>query len=282
MRLPKHEVWYEGFPINGNVGFALLSDLHHGLTANTHKNIEDLFKALQIKLKGSNTCFIFAGDQISCKQENHFKLFRLFREKFPDHTQYPAVFCGGNHDMWDSYQRHGKLIPYPISYEELIENRKKIADTFHLHDVQNGIFEAPNNIAVVGFDSWYWHLSPRTNDKTFMAMQYCEQDAFVFLNKKAHSDLDKILQLDLSKYRKKICVTHFPPFTDNIKYHEFNASHNFMEPITKNFDVLCVGHSHKKANFFENGCHVLNCGSESGLDKNEKIRECPRAVLFTI
>lgn len=278
MKLPNHEFWYEGFPISGNVGFALLSDLHHGLTGNTHRNIENLFKQLVVRLKGSMTCFIFAGDMISIKQENHFKLFRLFREYFPDHVQYPAVLCYGNHDFWDYDRRH-----QPPTYEEILAHRKEVCETFHLHDVDNGIFEAFNNVAVVGYDGWYWHLNPQTNDKTFMAREYQGKDTFVFLNTKAHNDLDRLLQLDYSKYRKKICVTHFPPFTDNIKFHEHNASHSHMEPITTNFDVLCVGHSHRKENFFENGCHVLNCGSESGRGpKGYGIRECPRAVLFTI
>jgi len=273
MRLQKFE-WYEASPIKGNVDFALLSDLHHGLTGNTHKNIEHLFRSLRSRLMGHRTCFIFAGDLISVKQENHFKLFRLFREYFQN---YPAVMCYGNHDFWN----YGKGC-IPPGYDEILSHRKEICEEFQLHDVDSGIFEM-NDVAVVGFDGWYWKIDLLSNDRENMALDFRGEDPFAFLNKKAYNDLDRILHLDYSKYRKKICVTHFPPFTENIKYYEHNANHSYMEWITKNFDVMCVGHSHKKANFVENGCLVLNCGSESGTGPNGMgIRECPRAVLFSI
>jgi predicted phosphodiesterase len=300
MKFPKYEIWSvdkngEQKSLRTPVDFILMSDLHYGFSHKTH----DLINRMLIRAKdciGKDTVFLLAGDIISASQKSFFQFFTLLRTHYPDNK---VVFCYGNHDFWETSKR----FPLP-SYEQLMETRKQICSDFNLHDVSSGILSLEIDrriskvidhkkvkvdgsgdiykVAITGFDGWYWHLDPPTNDKLHMLPAWDQGDPFSFLNQKAHKDLETILSADYSDFKKKLCITHFPPFIDRIQADKYSANRSYMSFLTENFDILCVGHSHRKESFFEGKCLVLNAGGLTTFTPNDQIIEYPKMLMFNI
>lgn len=240
--------------------FCLTSDLHAGFSKKTVR-IHEKYFAKHAEAINDCAALLLAGDLISHNQHALETLFRTIRENI----SIPVVACFGNHDFWDRNHH-----PCPRSYDKLVSHRETIAYLYDVKLVSAGpqIF---GDVVVVGFDGWYAKTDLPTNDRLHMAKGYKGEDPFAFLLKKAWRDLDALLELDLSSYRKKICLTHFPPFTDHIRYADYCANFNMLPFITEKFDFLCVGHSHRRNDFLEGECRVLNAGSD--YDK-------PRHIIF--
>jgi predicted phosphodiesterase len=85
----------------------------------------------------------------------------------------------------------------------------------------------------------------------------------VYFSYQAHKELDQILiDVDQHKDKKKICVTHFPPYSKDPKYEIYCANTNYLDFITDKFDLLVVGHSHQTEDWLSKSCRVVNAGTK--------------------
>lgn len=151
---------------------------------------------------------------------------------------------------------------------------------FKEHNVHH-LEEGPHvvdDVIVCGFDGWYNRADPPTNDSDRMIGNIEGCPAMVYHSSRAYKELCRVLDTDTDSYRKSICVSHFPPFGGDRKGlterdMSYSANPRYLEPITEKFDVFCVGHSHMHVDRIENGCRLLNAGS----DYNS-----PRFVIFDV
>lgn len=236
------------------------SDVHEGHTNNTIKIHEKFFAKLaeEYAKPDGPDALILAGDLVSHKQKSLKVLFRLLRNALP---HIPVIACFGNHDWWDEGKYVGGKGHRKYSYKDLVAMHDEALGEYNIHYVGNGPYVI-RDVAIVGFDGWYWHLDPPTNDKAWMDWQWEGMDPFAFMNRKAFFEFDALMQMDTSPYRAVVGVTHFPPFTDQERYYIYCANRNLLPLMTEKWDVLCVGHSHKFCDFEENGCRVINAGSD--------------------
>jgi DNA repair exonuclease SbcCD nuclease subunit len=228
----------------------LTSDLHSNFSKNTPRILEKFFNEMNKDIKEQDIkALIIAGDLASSKQKDLTTLFKIIRKRI----DIPVIICRGNHDFWDQDNKS-------IDYTKMIENQSNLFTKYNIKHIDEKL--VIDDVLICGFDGWYWKIDVNTNDRNFIPLSIEQKDPFVYLSNKAYNDLDCLLNEDLSKYRAKVLVTHFPPFTDNIRYSQYCANSNYMLPICNNFDILCVGHSHRKNDFMEGNCRVLNCGSD--------------------
>jgi len=255
----------------GPIRLAKTSDVHAGHTAKTVRIHERFFgeMAEEWAKAGGPDALILAGDLVSHKQASLRTLFRTIRQAMP---LIPVIVCFGNHDWWDEGEYMGGSKKRKYSYQELVKMHDDALGEFKIHYVGNGPYVI-GDVAIVGFDGWYWHPDPPTNDKAWMAYQWEGMDPFAFMIKKATLEFDALMQMDTDPYRAVVGVTHFPPFTDHYKYSIYCANSNLLPFMTEKWDALCVGHSHKACDWVENGCRVINAGSD--YDK-------PKYVIFEV
>lgn len=256
---------------NAKVKLAKTSDVHAGHTQKTVLIHERFFAEMAeewAKADGIDA-LILAGDLISHKQKSMKTLFRTIRNVMP---HVPVVACLGNHDYWDEGKYYGGSKCRKYTYQELDEMHKEAFGEFNIHRVSATPLVI-KDVAIVGFDGWYAQHNPNTNDKYWMAYQWDGLDPFAFMIKKAAMEFDTLMGMDLTPYRATVGITHFPPFTDHVRYIPYCASMNLMPFMTEKWDVLCVGHSHKACDFVENDCRVINSGSDY---------DHPRYVVFDV
>lgn len=264
--------------------FILSSDLHVGRDGKTHSRfLKFLKRIVEPTIKRENTqALLLAGDLVSHRQEQLEYFYNMIRQ-FVD---IPVVACYGNHDWWVQHDAYKQRI---TNYEDILNFRQELHQKFDIWYVEDGPFFI-GDVAIAGFDGWYGHNRPHfydwgrdddgnlvqkrfgTNDRDNMPIFGPTGVLFDYLVQKAHKDFEKLLYQDIQA-KKKICITHFPPYCDNIKFKTFCANQNMLEPITQKFDVLCCGHSHRRVDFVENNCRVLNSGS----DYNQ-----PRMIEFSL
>ena len=233
------------------------SDLHAGFSNETLQKHQRFFSKVATE---KPDVLVLAGDNASHRQKSLRTLFRTVRDSNPT---VPVVCCWGNHDFWETPKSRSAM----PSYEQLVAGRQAACDEYNILHVDKGPYII-DNVAIVGFDGWYWHLDPPTNDKLRMPKEAGSgEPLFSFLTSKAHTDLERILLTDLSAFRKRVCITHFPPFVDNIAYQNHTANRNYFDFLSAQFDVVLVGHSHKQADFVATGCRWVNAGSDYDAPK---------------
>lgn len=233
---------------------AITTDTHYGRDKNTHRVHEKFLTRLNEAMKAEDVkVLIHCGDWSCNKQDQLERTLKMFRK----HIDIPIVAVIGNHDLWQ-YNRRGDAKKKTLQEQRLLH-----AEWFKLnniHYLENGPFVI-EDVVIAGFDGWYSKANPDTNDADNMKSYTEAVPTMVYLSNYAHKRLDALLQLDLTQYRKRILVTHFPPFTDNPVYVDFNANHNYFQPMKEKFDVICVGHSHQTVNRVEDGKLILNAGA---------------------
>jgi len=240
---------------------ALVSDLHYGVDGKTHNRLRRFFiKLAKEIIEQDIKVLIVAGDSASTRQRQFKRCFELIRE-FID---IPILAVKGNHDQWCGEDRKCK---------EVFNNLK---DIYRFHEK---VFEDNNiqhldkpfeidDIIICGFDGWYASTLPPSNDSTWMPAHSGEgPGAMEYLTRKAWKDFDKCMALDVSKYRKKIIVTHHnvTPYKGGGYVADrggMNGPYIFYDEMKTKFDVLCYGHTHVHTNDDDNGFKVYNCGSD--------------------
>lgn len=231
----------------------LTSDLHYGFDQNTQKIHERFFECMghAIQEHGARA-LILAGDSISHKQGQWPKFLELVRE----HVKIPIGIVRGNHCLWDREEEY-----VYSSFEVMIDYQETLFKKFDVQHLSEPLII--EDVAIIGFDGWYANGSVESNDTFFIPRSKTGQYFHDVLSKRAHADLERVLEYQFATpIRKRVCVTHFPPFTHEPKYLPHYANPNYMDAITSRFDVLCVGHSHRFEDFLHGNCRVMNAGSD--------------------
>lgn len=271
----------------------ILSDLHFGYDSNSPKRIA---RALAKLAEQGISVLIISGDLIASKQNQLSSLFKLVRKYFP--APFPVLIVRGNHDFWDDDCWNNKYSPRykKYSWPVLMKEQDSRFEAFGIHHLEKKPFVL-DNVVILGFDGWYGNTRPPTKDLDYMPQFIEGVPTHVYLSSKAGKDLNWVLNQDTSQYRAAICVTHFPTFikrqtrfsrmvdsakrvlskvgfsfydqeselsekmSANLRYHEF---------LTEQFDVLIAGHSHKRSDWIERGCRIINSGGYYTLKKSKR------------
>lgn len=228
----------------------LTSDTHFGHDGNTQaKHIKLLKKISEEK----PDVVVHAGDWASNRQNQFYRTLEMFRESL----NCPIVAVRGNHDFWQTRER----FQFFHETDYLFEHHDIWFKRFKIHHVSYGPLVI-DGWTIAGFDGWYGYLNPPTNDFKFLPVYTHSMTTMEWFNRKAHNDLNELLEtLDNSK-SKKICVTHFPPFTDDQRYLHFCANQNYLEVLSDRFELLLVGHSHKACDWVFRDMRIVNSGSD--------------------
>lgn len=250
---------------------AVTTDTHYGFDKSTRKIHEKFWAKLGKEIvEQSVDVLVISGDIISHKQEQWDKLLALVRT----HIHIPIVIVRGNHDFWDHEGRHNRYCSRykKVGWIELNQEHKAVFEKYKIHHLEGNPFVV-GDVIILGFDGWYHEINPPTNDMEQMIPYINSTPTHLFLSHKAHQDFEAVLSHDIEPYRAAVCVTHFPPFSDDPRYQVFCANPRYYSFMTEKFDVLIVGHSHKQHDFVEDGCRVINAGSHYNK---------PRHVIFEI
>jgi predicted phosphodiesterase len=232
----------------------LMTDTHFGLSTNTHRILAEFYKKAA---KENVDAIVHTGDWIthSCqdKLERAFKQIRKFIPKVPIYTAF------GNHDYWGPKNRrhlHNREAWGQIEYD-----RKHLCMEWDINWLTpRGVFlEGTTDVLMCGFDGWYRHTNPPTNDECWMTRYISECPAHVFMNHRASKQVEELVRTSRSFEGKVIVATHFNSYDGD---EQFMANQRYFPELTESCDVLCMGHVHRSLATIRNGCLVLNAGSD--------------------
>lgn len=235
-----------------------LSDLHSGASAKT-VDIHRKFFAKYAEEINSTQVMVLAGDQISHSQHQLKTLLRTIREFCPS----IQILCvSGNHDFWAN-SKNPKWIP---TLSDILEEQEEYFLEFGVHHLQRmGPVEfKEQGVKFWGFDGWYHHANPGTNDpkwmRGFWQTEYGGVRPFDYLTKKAYESFDLALSDSADYQGKKVMVTHMPPMSMappdeewsfyGTKYSAQETQYlhrgiqSMLDPIAENFDWCLMGHFH--------------------------------------
>lgn len=246
---------------------AVTSDTHYGFTYKTRK-IHQVF--LEKLASEKFDVLVHCGDWISSKQSELPKTFEMFRK----HIKCPILTVMGNHDLWNNSKRwkySNKEVKR--NYIDIIEYHIDQMRKYDIHHLDKTI--TLDDITFYGFDGWYKEVPPRTNDLKYMPRTAYGFLIEQFLNKKADTDLSCVLnKVSESQSNINICCTHHAPYTIFDGDYSMCANISYMEYITSNFDMFLVGHTHVRKEVVEDGCHVINPGSDYNNPKYIIVDTC--------
>lgn len=245
----------------------LTSDTHYGHSAKTHQIHEKFLAKLAEEVARHNVqAVIHAGDWSSSRQDQLYRTMKMFRNALPG---IPIVTSLGNHDLWQvGKNKYSRM----LMHGHLLEQHKAWFKELDIHHLEQGPFII-DDVIIMGFDGWYKLTNPPTNDADRMVSNIEGVPAMVYLAGQTYKKLDNILQQDISQYRASVMVTHHPPFTEDNDYLDYCANTNYFQPIKDKFDAFCTGHSHHYWNEVQDGCQILNSGSN--YDK-------PKYLIFDV
>jgi predicted phosphodiesterase len=242
---------------------AITTDTHYGFDARTHK-IHEKFLA-----KVKETCdlekvdaLIHSGDWIANNQHQLPRTWKMFRKFLGD---LPILTVLGNHDFWQqevwnskkSFYKKDKITNIP----DMVEQHYEWASENKIHLLQGNPY-IKDDVAFYGFNGWYNHPNPPTNDAINMCKMYETAPTGLYFSYQANKELEKILiDVDQHTIKKKVCVTHFPPYSKNPNYEIYCANTSYLDFISEKFDLLIVGHSHQTEDWISNSCRVVNAGT---------------------
>lgn len=236
----------------------LTSDTHYGMDGKSHSKHERFWRKVRDSIEKNDVkALIWAGD-IACTTQRQV---RRSIEQMRDHIKIPVAFVRGNHDWWDDLDRKdkhaGERRPYAVLSREHLElfGKHRIS---HLEDGPLVI----EDVVICGWDGWYGNSNPPSNDadRIFRDVEGCP--AHVFMSNRAWRKFDEVMSTDIDKYRAAVAVTHFAPYVTDRKWEMMCANLKFYDMIKEKFDVFCCGHNHQAKDRVEDGCRVLNSGSD--------------------
>ena len=250
------------------VKFLLTSDTHYGYNHKTHriheKFLTEIKEAIDIE---EISAVIHAGDWSVNRQDQFYRTMKMFREYID--PRIPILCVRGNHDFWD--YPDGYKVPRKRLWGELANIHREWFKELNVHHLEEGPYTV-KDVIVCGFDGWYNHANPPTNDETQIIGNIEGCPAMVYHSSRAYKELCRVLDTETNGHEKSICVSHFPPFGGDKKGLSerdltYSANPRYLDPITEKFDVFCVGHSHRHVDRIENNCRLLNAGSDYNLPK---------------
>lgn len=231
-----------------------ISDLHHGFSINTAKKLEGFLKGIT-EVEGEDFVLLVTGDLISTRQTSFKKCIRLLRRVFPDVT---ILFVRGNHDFYDFKLRYNEELrcsPHsPSILHKLLLKHKEIAEESNLVLLESGTKYVEDDVVFLGFDGW--HYDREENSR--LVLSKGSETTYEQMINRAKEDLINTLNFDTSSYRKSVLLTHFPPYQCS-KEDPSVAQEEYL-PLTKKFDWIFCGHTHKAHKEEANGCVIANAG----------------------
>lgn len=221
------------------------------LTSDTHYGISSLDFLDDLSLERPDVV-VHAGDWASNKQEQFRQSLETFRRKL----SCPILCVRGNHDFWQA-----GLKKLPIS--EIYEQHERWFADYGIHHL-----DAPFKLGgyvIAGFDGWYGRSSVASNDAFHLPDWVEGTPAMEWFSRKAYVDLARCVRKVSDLPEKKICVSHFPSFSEDTRYTSFCANAHYLSILKDSFDMVLYGHSHRRCDFlYEDSLRVVNCGSDYG------------------
>ena len=234
---------------------ALTTDTHYGFLGDKTRRQHEIFLKSLAEAMEKEGCVALChtGDWATHRHEQLEKTFALFRE----YIKTPIFTVFGNHDFWNEKNKYK-----PLPWEKLLANQDELLVKYNITHVGKNP-TVLNNVFFGGFDGWYHHLNPPTNDLKYLPQWVGGEPLHGLMSKKAYQDLNSLLyKLPEFNYEKAVCLTHFPPFIDDPAYELCNANPAYLDVIAESFHVLMVGHSHQTQDFMKGSLRVLNSGAE--------------------
>lgn len=235
----------------------LTSDTHYGLDGKTHSKHHKFWNRVAETIETEDVkVLIWAGD-LTCNTQHQL---RRTIEQMREHVKIPVALVRGNHDWWDVATRKEKhsggrhFAMLDAMHRDLFRKN----GIYHLEDGPLIV----EDVAILGWDGWYGNSAPPSNDERFMFKDVQGCPMHVFMSNRAWKKFDEVLEADLEKYRAAIAVTHFNPYITSVKWQMMCANLKFLDMIKDKFDVFCCGHNHQYRDDIEDGCRILNCGSD--------------------
>lgn len=252
----------------------LTSDTHYGTQGNSASKQRKFWRKVGETIEKEGVkLLIMAGDMASHRQRHLLRTLELVNE----YVKCEIVLVRGNHDLWDGEDKKDKAAG-TRSLNQIWELHRTWFKHFHIHHLEDGPLVI-DDVLICGFDGWYATSNPATNDKHWMPELHEGCPIMPFLTNRAWKKFEECLDLDTSKYRKSILVTHhnpypFSPYKDykprpvkelleqGITYTGHGANIRFLPEIAEKFDVLCCGHTHGYKNDTTEGIQIYNSGSD--------------------
>ncbi len=253
-----------------------ITDTHYGFSRKTHKiHMKFLQNAAHVAEKEGVHRLLHTGDWIANNQHQLPRTWRMHREYFGN---LPIDAVLGNHDLWNDEifnvplkKRIYAKRPDLCNYDAIVTQQKDWAAEYKINLLNDNPVET-HDWVIYGFNGWYHAIDSGSTDLKRIppVVQSCPTNSF--LANKAHKELDEIIELARYETRKKMLVTHMPPYTDKLigLLQNMCANPRFLEFIVQHFDVFCFGHTHfKEEKWIEevigntvHRCRFINAGTE--------------------
>ena len=235
----------------------LTSDTHYGMDGKTHSKHDKFWRKVAKSIVDNDVkCLVWAGDLSANKQRQLRRTIQHMRE----HVKIPVVLVRGNHDFWDAWDPRDEGSGNR-AWHLLEADHRQLFGEFNISHLEDGPVVI-DDVIICGWDGWYGMSNPPTNDERFMFRDYRGAPMHVFLSNRAWKKFDEVLATDVDKYRAAVAVTHFNPYVTDWKWADMCANLKFYDLIKEKFDVFCCGHNHQFKDRVEDGCRVLNSGSD--------------------
>ena len=227
----------------------IITDPH--LSDENNKKTED-FESFAPNISAHCDVLVVSGDMASTNPHEAELFFKIARRNNP---YLPIVFVRGNHDVWAH-------TPDFRSISDIFLFQEKFCKKYKIHDLEFNGELVINDVSFVGYMGWYASRNNDTKDYERIPRQNSlGADTFSFFKKLEGDSLDKIADMELSG-KKKVCVTHFN-LLPNKGYENLSGNPRFFELFLKDkFDLVIMGHSHKKMDKVIDGCRVVNAGAD--------------------
>jgi predicted phosphodiesterase len=233
----------------------VLADLHYGYSIRTHHILDKFFKSLPTDY---DYCIV-AGDIISHSTPQIVPAMELMSKYLKN-----VRFVLGNHDYWEINQE--SRWPTVVKFRDMLVRRIRFANNKKAKDkkiLQLKDYPIVTDTHIVlGYNSWYESASPISRDKEYMPKIYDkddQEDVMKRMTIKAETALGATIQYaKMHKGKKKVLVTHMPPYIEDTYFASMCGQVSHYEKIKSNFDMLICGHNHS----YRNDGFVVNPGSD--------------------